>query len=826
MIKKPVVSRRFCLPSFKKSGLIFVFSFFLFADMSIAQAAVLFQDNFNYTDSVNNHGWSAGSTSSIAVGAGPDGSNALKIIYNCDSNSCGDRWHNWDAPANTQELDIKFNFKFDCGSGSCVGGTKFLKLFGIRNGTNYANTTTATTYQTNIFDQLSYGCSGTTRDTASIVTYAGSSSCGGTVTGTKPGPINAMDGNWHTWELHMKYNDNSQTNAIYEVWYDNVKVIGLTGITNRDNSNSLYFDYICLGGWNQFYGGSPYSVYYDNVVISNTPGGSDTTPPAWPTGTSVAANATNSTSITVTWTAATDDVGVTGYTVQRCTGLPAACPDASFATVGTPATSPFVNNTGLSPNTDYSYRVRASDAAGNVSGWTNVVSAKTQPLATPVITSPLTASATTGSAFSYQITASNTPTSYNATGLPAWASVNTNTGVISGTPSTTGTTNITIRATNAAGTGTATLVLTVTTPPPISQNLLLGLNFDEGTGTTSSDISGHNHTGTLSNATWSSGKTGSGISFSGNANSYVSIPNESDFDFTNNFTVSLWMKTASFGSAWAALVSKGDSSWSLTRYASTNTLDFNSFSPSANDLQGTANVANDAWHHVAIVYDGTTKKLYVDGNIDAQASFTQTLSTNNFPVRIGGNAEYTSGAFNGSVDDVRIYNKALTQTEIQTDMNTPLTQGGTDTFSPCNTVTTTNFSQSAYNGYGAPYDAFQTSTNLINASCSSSDSHTIQATLGQTGDSTRIVYTKGYYYDPGIADWHQFTGTCTGALNGEWCQGSITASITDTDISTASAIDPAYFVGMTCSIQGGGWKCGCRDTTCSNFYWQVQGAGL
>ncbi|QQS15437.1 MAG: fibronectin type III domain-containing protein [Candidatus Moraniibacteriota bacterium] len=154
------------------------------------------------------------------------------------------------------------------------------------------------------------------------------------------------------------------------------------------------------------------------------------------------------------------------------------------------------------------------------------------------------------------------------------------------------------------------------------------------------------------------------------------------------------------------------------------------------------------------------------------------------------------------------------------------TTQGTPTPTSCSTVTPTNFTTSTYTGYGAPYDVFVSNTPLISTTCTSSDTHTINATLGITGDTTRIVYTKGYYYDPGISDWTSFTGTCTGALNGDWCQGSVSATLTDTDISTASASDPAYLVGMTCSIQGGTWKCGCRDTTCSTFYWQVQGAGL
>ncbi len=89
--------------------------------------------------------------------------------------------------------------------------------------------------------------------------------------------------------------------------------------------------------------------------------------------------------------------------------------------------------------------------------------------ATPVVTSG-TATGTTGVAFNYQIQATNTPTSYSATGLPANLSPNTTTGLISGTPTTAGTFNATISATNAGGTGSNSLTISVQTPYAVWQN--------------------------------------------------------------------------------------------------------------------------------------------------------------------------------------------------------------------------------------------------------------------------------------------------------------------------------------------------------------------
>ena len=95
----------------------------------------------------------------------------------------------------------------------------------------------------------------------------------------------------------------------------------------------------------------------------------------------------------------------------------------------------------------------------------------------PVITSAATATAAVGQTFTYNIIASNVPTSYGAANLPTGLSVNTSTGVISGTPTTLGTYTITVSARNAGGEGNQTLTLTVTSPPLITINYIDAVGF-------------------------------------------------------------------------------------------------------------------------------------------------------------------------------------------------------------------------------------------------------------------------------------------------------------------------------------------------------------
>jgi len=83
-----------------------------------------------------------------------------------------------------------------------------------------------------------------------------------------------------------------------------------------------------------------------------------------------------------------------------------------------------------------------------------------------------------------------------------------------------------------------------------------------------------------------------------------------------------------------------------------------------------------AWTHLAVTYDGTSVRLYVNGVLRSTlAGAGGGITTSTAPVRIGGNVVFSSPGteyFAGLIDEVRIYNRALTAGEIAADMSTPL----------------------------------------------------------------------------------------------------------------------------------------------------------
>jgi Leucine-rich repeat (LRR) protein len=167
---------------------------------------------------------------------------------------------------------------------------------------------------------------------------------------------------------------------------------------------------------------------------------------------------------------------------------------------------------------------------------------------------------------------------------------------------------------------------------------------------------------------------GNALSLDGSGD-YVRLPDESLFDFSDDaFTVEVWFRSDNFSQDWQAIVNKGDNTWRLQRTENTDYLTFDTNHDGFSDhiLCGHIPVNDNQWHHAAAVFDGTYKYLYVDGVLDCKRSVPNAIETDDNDVTIGHNVDKPTRDFKGEIDEVRIWNRALSIEEIGTRMMAPL----------------------------------------------------------------------------------------------------------------------------------------------------------
>ena len=192
--------------------------------------------------------------------------------------------------------------------------------------------------------------------------------------------------------------------------------------------------------------------------------------------------------------------------------------------------------------------------------------------------------------------------------------------------------------------------------------------FDETSGITAQDAAGNGNDGTLSgDPQWAAGKLGGALEFDGDGD-YVDCGDDPILNITGQITVACWIRVSQFTVGWQAIFTMGDDSWRLQRQTTTDNLCWActgvTGTPGDWWLHGDVNVNDGEWHHAAGVYDGSKYYLYVDGDLDASKDASGTMSISSYPVFIGANAQQSGREFEGLIDDVRVYKRALMDTEI------------------------------------------------------------------------------------------------------------------------------------------------------------------
>src|SRR5262249_20434970 len=181
------------------------------------------------------------------------------------------------------------------------------------------------------------------------------------------------------------------------------------------------------------------------------------------------------------------------------------------------------------------------------------------------------------------------------------------------------------------------------------------------------------NTGTIANATWtSSGKYGSALTFNG-TNARVYVPNSQSLQLTGGMTLEAWVNPTTVSSAWRDVIYKGNDNYYLegTSDSSSRPAGGGTFAAVGGNAFGSSGLAPGAWSHLALTYDGTTLRLYVNGTLVGSQAKTGAITTSTNQLQIGGDSIYGQ-YFSGAIDDVRVYNRPLSAAEIQSDMSTPL----------------------------------------------------------------------------------------------------------------------------------------------------------
>ena len=178
-------------------------------------------------------------------------------------------------------------------------------------------------------------------------------------------------------------------------------------------------------------------------------------------------------------------------------------------------------------------------------------------------------------------------------------------------------------------------------------------------------------------ATWTTaGRHGNALSFNGSSN-LVRVASAASLNLGSAMTLSAWVRPAANQSGWRTIIQRQADAYFLAaggdrplRPAGGGT-----FGSSTPVVASPTAIAVNAWTHLALTYDGANLRLYVNGTQVAIRAATGAIQATANPLWIGGNQPYGE-YFRGLIDEARVYNRALSQTEIQNDMNVPLAWSG------------------------------------------------------------------------------------------------------------------------------------------------------
>ena len=207
----------------------------------------------------------------------------------------------------------------------------------------------------------------------------------------------------------------------------------------------------------------------------------------------------------------------------------------------------------------------------------------------------------------------------------------------------------------------------------VAEQFLVGYwTFDEGTGEKVKDYSGHGNDGEfVGSPKWVDGKYGTALDFGGDG-SYVSVKDNDSLDLTDAATYMVWFSLDEPIAGQRRMMSKNDSIFILFDFGDANSIDF--LVKPGNDFVESTTIdwKIGEWYHFAGTYNGNMLRIYINGKMEGEKKGVPQIATSDLDLWIGADDwNLPTTSFPGIIDDVRIYSKSLTDTEIRQAMEGP-----------------------------------------------------------------------------------------------------------------------------------------------------------
>lgn len=402
---------------------------------------------------------------------------------------------------------------------------------------------------------------------------------------------------------------------------------------------------------------------FSNEATAAVTGG-DTTPPVI---SAVSSSSVTFSSATVTWTTNEQTNSQVDYGATASYG-------SSTPLNATLVTAHSQGLSGLAASATYHFRVKSVDAAGNpaTSGDFTFTTSATADTTAPVISS-VSSSGVSGNAATIRWSTNEaansqvqygTSTSYGSTSAldPSLTTSHTQTlsGLAAGTIY-----HYRVTSKDAATNLVTSSDFTFKTTTPLNADLVVAYSFDEGAGTTAADYSGNSNTGTLFNASWTTGKYGNALWFNGK-NAYVTAPCSGLPAMNAPQTIAYWFTASRRSTSTEPVVSLADDAQQISIQAGFKDSRIGVWQDPGSWLVA-ANQPSRTWHYIVYTFDGATHRFYVDGDEKGSSTIRPTAAA---PTSLQiGRVLDGSDYLRGTVDELRVYSRALSQTEIQSLMN-------------------------------------------------------------------------------------------------------------------------------------------------------------